>query len=105
MPVFLSSMNLQRQAAWVNIPAKEWIACARKQLILTPEGAQYRAVHMQMKYKEVFTWYQCRYCGGYHVGRIGQKSEKRILQNRIKNLRNAIRYLTPVWLEKWSKVI
>jgi hypothetical protein len=85
--------------------AKEWTQCARKQLITSKEEANVRARAMQEKYRQVFNSYQCPFCGGFHVGRIGPAKEKRYLQNRVKQLNNAFQILTPRWMEDWTRVL
>jgi hypothetical protein len=100
-------MNPHIQARLVGMNAREWISCARKRLILTPEEAQHRATQMQLKHAQTFTWYSCVYCGGYHVGRIGfkneRKNERKIENNRIRRMRNAFHLMQPYWVKLWRE--
>lgn len=83
--------------------SREWVSCARKVLIVEKKDASRQATKMSVKHKQMFVSYQCRYCGGYHVGRIGVKNEARLNRSRVKHTRNALRLMQSHWVQMWGE--
>jgi len=85
--------------------AREFIQCARKVLILTEQEANEQAARMMEKYYEIFLSYNCPFCGGYHIGRLGPTKEKRFLKQRVDRIKNAFNVLTPRLMKDWTEVL